>query len=858
MKPLKNTVLLIVTVFLYTNIFSQVTLTPVDSFGSNPGNLKMYTYVPAGVSDTVSLVVALHGCTQTATSFATETGWNKLADRHKFLVLYPEQQSANNSAFCFNWFDSLYQIKNQIEVLSVKQMVDYMKSHYTFDTTKIYITGLSAGACMTTIMLANYPETFKKGAIMAGVPFRASKDTSSAFTAMGGSVIKTPGEWSGLVKDVNPGFTGAYPDVAIFHGVTDAIVNTKNATELIKQWTDLNNADQIADNIDTLFQGDTAISQIIYRDSVNNEPVVYYYKIKGMGHGIAVDTGSCPRQGGATAAYALKAHFHSTYWAADFFDLLKEPYSISGAVQVSANAGNIVYSVVNDSGSAYQWTVPLGASIVSGQGTNSITVNFAANSGIVSTQEMTVDSCMNDVASLYVSVLSYNVTVSQTSAIACHGSATGGLSAFVTGGKPPFTYNWSPLGGTASVASGLRAGNYMITVTDSSSAVISSNSFAVIEPAAISSDQTFTVCAGQRVTVGTATHTTSGTFTDILRSYKNCDSTVTTHLTVLSANTTNQTFTKCPGETVTVGSSIHTATGVFTDILTGFNGCDSVVTTNLTILPTNTFTQTITKCAGESIVVGSSNHQTTGTFTDVLTSSKGCDSTVITHLTVLTPIVFTQADTICAGGRIVVGSSIHKTEGTFTDVLTSFQGCDSTVTTHLTVKNVIDVSVNISSGSNVPVLTANKASTNYQWISCNNANAAVVNADQQSFEAAQSGSYALVISENNCSDTSFCYEIIVDGIPIPISIPSGITENNIDSDLNIYPNPFHSYTTIEFSEMQVNSLITITDRMGKEVKEIQFTGTQLILEKGGLSEGLYFIKVIDTHKNVLNRKILIQ
>ncbi len=166
----------------------------------------MYAYIPAGISSTASLVVALHGCTQTANSYATESGWNKLADRHKFIVLYPEQQSANNSSYCFNWFDSTYQVKNQIEVLSIKQMVDQIKLNYTFDSTKIFITGLSAGACMTTVMLANYPEIFHKGAIMAGIPFKASSDTSSAFTAMGGSTIKTAGEWSTLVKNQNPGF----------------------------------------------------------------------------------------------------------------------------------------------------------------------------------------------------------------------------------------------------------------------------------------------------------------------------------------------------------------------------------------------------------------------------------------------------------------------------------------------------------------------------------------------------------------------------------------------------------------------------------------------------------------------------
>src|SRR4051812_18414168 len=73
----------------------QSGLTAVTGFGTNPGNLKMWTYVPAGVPANAPVVVALHGCTQTAAAY-TATGWNALADLLKFYVVYPETQSSNN------------------------------------------------------------------------------------------------------------------------------------------------------------------------------------------------------------------------------------------------------------------------------------------------------------------------------------------------------------------------------------------------------------------------------------------------------------------------------------------------------------------------------------------------------------------------------------------------------------------------------------------------------------------------------------------------------------------------------------------------------------------------------------------
>lgn len=535
MKTLKLITALLFVVILSIKAHSQGSLTPVSSFGSNPGNLNMYYYVPSGITQATSLVLALHGCSQTAGLYAAQSGWNKLADRHKFIVVYPEQIIANNSSKCFNWFDATDQSKNQGEALSIKQMVDYMKLNYVIDTTKIFVTGLSAGAGMTTIMLAAYPEVFNKGAIMAGLPYKASSSSFTASTAMGGYVIKTPAQWSALVKNENPGYIGAFPQVAIFHGTLDLTVNINNATELIKQWTDLNNADQTADVTNTSFQGNTAVEQTIYNDNLNN-PVVYYYKITGMGHGISVDTGSCPRQGGSTATYAIEKNFHSTYWAADFFGVVTNPYSISGAIQVIQNANNITYTVVNTIGSTYNWTVPAGATIVSGQGSNSIIVNFGLSSGFISVQETTSAGCKNDIASLYVTV-GFNVTVSQTSPILCNSSSTATLSATATGGTGSYTYSWSPSGGTAAIASGLQAGVYSVTVTDAASVVVTSSNFTVNEPPVIAVSQTITLCAGETFTVGPNTYNTSNTYLDTLTAANACDSLLTTYLTVYPLTT---------------------------------------------------------------------------------------------------------------------------------------------------------------------------------------------------------------------------------------------------------------------------------------------------------------------------------
>ena len=79
-------------------------LTELTGFGSNPGALRMFTYVPKNVAPAPALVVVLHGCTQTAAGYDLGAGWSTLAERHGFILLFAEQTQANNPKTCFNWF----------------------------------------------------------------------------------------------------------------------------------------------------------------------------------------------------------------------------------------------------------------------------------------------------------------------------------------------------------------------------------------------------------------------------------------------------------------------------------------------------------------------------------------------------------------------------------------------------------------------------------------------------------------------------------------------------------------------------------------------------------------------------------
>jgi poly(hydroxyalkanoate) depolymerase family esterase len=159
-------------------------LQELTNFGSNPGNLRMHVYVPNGVDGSPALVVALHGCTQTADSYDQGTGWSDLADRLGFTLIFPEQQPANNPKNCFSWFLPGDTTRDGGEALSIRQMIAKGVAEFGVDRSRIFVSGLSAGGAMASVMLATYPEIFAGGAIIAGLPYGAASSVQEAFEAM--------------------------------------------------------------------------------------------------------------------------------------------------------------------------------------------------------------------------------------------------------------------------------------------------------------------------------------------------------------------------------------------------------------------------------------------------------------------------------------------------------------------------------------------------------------------------------------------------------------------------------------------------------------------------------------------------
>ena len=213
-------------------------LDEVTAFGTNPGNLRMFRYLPSDLAADPALVVVLHGCTQTAAGYDLGAGWSTLADRYGFALLMPEQQRSNNPNGCFNWFQPGDIERGRGEALSIRQMIEKMITDTGVDRRRVFVTGLSAGGAMTSVMLACYPEVFAGGAIIAGLPYGAAANVQQAFQSMHQCPARPAREWGDLVRRA-ASHKGAWPRVSIWHGSADKTVIPDNAREILKQWTDV-------------------------------------------------------------------------------------------------------------------------------------------------------------------------------------------------------------------------------------------------------------------------------------------------------------------------------------------------------------------------------------------------------------------------------------------------------------------------------------------------------------------------------------------------------------------------------------------------------------------------------------------
>jgi poly(hydroxyalkanoate) depolymerase family esterase len=292
-------------------------LVQTTGFGTNPGDLRMFSFVPDNVQQPPALVVVLHGCGQTAAAYDLGAGWSTLAKHYGFALLMPEQQLSNNANGCFNWFNPEDTGRGRGEACSIRQMIARMAVDRKIDHRRIFVTGLSAGGAMTSVMLATYPDVFAGGAVIAGLPYGVASNVREALSGMFQSSSRPAEELGDLVRKATRYlYKGSWPKLSVWHGSADRTVNPANADEIVKQWLDVHGlpATPMSEGI-----VDGYPRQVWW--NADGETMVESYTITDMAHGTPLGAADNDERYGAQGAFLIEAGISSSYHIAKFFGL---------------------------------------------------------------------------------------------------------------------------------------------------------------------------------------------------------------------------------------------------------------------------------------------------------------------------------------------------------------------------------------------------------------------------------------------------------------------------------------------------------------------------------------------------------
>jgi poly(hydroxyalkanoate) depolymerase family esterase len=299
-------------------------LTEVHRFGANPGALRMLTYAPPDLEPGAALVVALHGCTQTASSFDLACGWSDLAARHGFALLFPQQDRANNAGGCLNWFNPADTERGGGEAASVHAMIEHLVRTRGIGRERIHVTGLSAGGAFANVMLATYPELFAGGAILSGLAYGVATQLQSAITLMTQGNPLPAQDLAARVRRASA-HAGPWPRVSVWHGLSDAVVVPANGMEVARQWC----AVQGLAEADGRPEQDGAATRRVWRDRTGNIAVTLTLLPK-FGHAVPLSlTDPDPdRRCGQTGAFAAEAGVSAPWEIARDWNLLQPGASV--------------------------------------------------------------------------------------------------------------------------------------------------------------------------------------------------------------------------------------------------------------------------------------------------------------------------------------------------------------------------------------------------------------------------------------------------------------------------------------------------------------------------------------------------
>jgi poly(hydroxyalkanoate) depolymerase family esterase len=271
-----------------------------DYSGYVPSTYKPGTAMP--------LVVVLHGCTQSADVIRQATRFDQLAEAKGFIVVFPQQPQSANYQKCWNFFQDAHMHRGSGEPTLIAGITKWVQDHYTVDSHRIYVTGLSSGGAMASVMGATYPDLYAAIGVGSGCEYAATATCAGYKSTDPATAAKAAyGEMGAHARPL---------PVIAFQGDADTTVPPVNADQLVQQWlmTDDLADDGTANGSVPATPASTVAGQVpngrsytVRRyDDAQGRDLVDYWLVHGMSHawsgGCGCEQYSDPTGPDATAA----------------------------------------------------------------------------------------------------------------------------------------------------------------------------------------------------------------------------------------------------------------------------------------------------------------------------------------------------------------------------------------------------------------------------------------------------------------------------------------------------------------------------------------------------------------------------
>ena len=378
------------------------------------------------------------------------------------------------------------------------------------------------------------------------------------------------------------------------------------------------------------------------------------------------------------------------------------------------------------------------------------------------------------------------------------------------------------------------------------------------------------ICEGTTYTENGFNASEAGTYTQNLQTINSCDSIVTLNLTINPVESTNLTAAICEGSAYTENGFNVSEAGTYTQNLQTINGCDSIVTLNLTINPVANTTLSAAICEGTTYTENGFNVSEAGTYMQNLQTIDGCDSIVTLNLSV-NPVANTNlAVAICEGSTYSENGFNASEAGTYTQNLQTVNGCDSIVKLTLTVNPVADTTIAaaICEGEIYYEngFMASREGTHTQILQTENGCDSVVTLNLTVYPAYQMGIGAVIHEGETYEEYGFnvneegtytqilqtvngCDSIIT--LNVVLSSLDEVEANDIK--VNVYPNPANSYTVLEAQGLKEAIPVYLFDIQGRKLKEyIMNIGQETLrIDLGSLPKGVYTIMLGNITKKLI-------